>query len=148
LRTTPAAVPAAWTQRCTVERPGAAAAPKEEGQQDQGLVEAQAHGQGGDGELLLLGQGELDGLAEPVPELRDFAAEGRVLLDQLLSGGSAAVLGLDGAQDLLGMVVDALAATADLLGLLGDGAVGAGEASGGIGDPRHKGYGVHGDGSS
>jgi hypothetical protein len=74
------------------------------------LVEAQAHGQGGHGELLLLGQGELDGLEQPVPELGVLPAEGGVFLDQLLTGGSAAVFGLDGGQDLVGMVVDALAA--------------------------------------
>ena len=38
-------------------------------------------------------------------------------LDQFLAGRSAAVLGLDGGHDLLGMVVDALAATAGLAGL-------------------------------
>ena len=97
---------------------------QKDGQQGQDLVEAQAHGQGRDGELLLLGQGELDGLEQPVPELGVLAAEDFVLLDQFLSGGSAAVLGLDGGQDLLGMVVDALAATAGLLGRRGDRAVG------------------------
>ena len=127
---------------------GSGGGAQEEGQQDQGLVEAQAHGQGRDGKLLLLGQRELDGLAEPVPELGVFAAEGVVLLDQLLAGGSAAVLGLDGGQHLLGMVVSALAATAVLFGGGGDGAVGAGPARGGIGDPTSKGYGTHGDGSS
>ena len=108
-----------------MERPGARLGAQEDGQQDDELVEAQAHGQGRDGELLLLGQGELDGLEQPVPELGVLPAEGFVLPDQFLSGGSAAVLGLDGGQDLLGMVVDALAATTGLLGLLGDRAVGA-----------------------
>src|SRR5262249_54535894 len=61
---------------------------------------------------------------------------------------SAAVLGLDGGQDLLGMIVDARAAAAGLSGLRGDGAVVTGEASGGIGDPTEKRYGAHGDGSS
>ena len=121
---------------------------QEDGQQGEGLVEAQAHGQGRDGELLLLGQRELDGLEQPVPELGVLLAEGGVLLDQLLAGGSAAVLGLDGGQDLVGVVVDALAATAGLLGRRGDRAVGAHQASGGIGDPTDKGYGAHGDGSS
>ncbi len=93
----------AMHRRATGSRRGA----QEDGQQDQGLVEAQAHGQGRHGELLLLGQGELDGLEQPVPELGVLPAEGSVLLDQLLAGGSAAVLGLDGGQDLLGMVVDA-----------------------------------------
>ena len=76
------------------------AAPRRMASKSQDLVEAQAHGQGGDGELLLLGQGELDGLEQPVPELGVLAAEGLVLSDQFLSGGSAAVLGLDGGQDL------------------------------------------------
>ena len=75
-------------------------------------------------------------------------AEDDVLLDQLLAAGPGAVLGLDGSQHLLGMVVNALAATAVLFGGGGDGAVGAGPARGGIGDPTDKGYGTHGDGSS
>ena len=112
------------------------------------MVEAQAHGQGGDSELALLGRREFDGLEQPVPELSILAAERFVLPDQFLSGRAAAVLGLDGGQDLLGMVIGGLAATAGLLGLLGDGAVGPGEAGGGIGDPANKGYGTHGDGSS
>src|SRR5262249_33158886 len=74
--------------------------------------------------------------------------EGCVLLDQFLSGGSAAVLGLDSSQDLVGMIVDALAAAAGLLGLRGDRAVGAQETSGRIGDPTNKRYGAHGGGSS
>jgi hypothetical protein len=70
-------------------------------------------------------------------------AEDFVVSDQLLSGGSAAVLGLDGVQNRLSVVVDVLSATADLLGLFGDSAVGTGEASGGIGDPSHEGYVAH-----
>ena len=94
----------------------------------------------------MLGRRELDGLEQPVPELGVLPAEDFVLPDQFLSGGSAAVLGLDGGQDLLGMVADTLAAIAGLLGLRGDGAAGADEASGGIGDPTHEGYGTHGNG--
>ena len=112
------------------------------------MVEAQPHGHGRHGELLLLGQRKLDGLEQPVPQLGVFLAEGFVLPDQFLPGRSAAVFGLDGGHDLLGMVVDALAAAAGLLGLLGDSAVGAREARGGIGDPANEGYGAHGDGSS
>jgi hypothetical protein len=112
---------------------------QEDGQQGEDLVEAQAHGQGGDGELHLLGRRELDGLGLPVPELGVLAAEGLVLWDQFVPSGPAAMLGLDGGQDLPGMIVGALAATAGLPGLLGDGAVGSGEAGGGIGDPADKG---------
>jgi hypothetical protein len=81
-------------------------------------------------------------------ELGVLAAEGLVLPDQLLRGGAAAVPGLDGGQDLLGVVVGALAAATGLAGLLGDGAMRAGEISGGVGDPTEEGYGGHGDGSS
>jgi hypothetical protein len=77
-----------------------------------------------------------------------LAAEDIVLRDQFLVGGSAAVLGLDSGQDLLGVVVNALAATADLLGRRGERALGADPASGGIGDPDDKRYGTHGDGVS
>src|SRR5262249_45697903 len=113
-----------------------------------GLVEAQAHGQRGDGELLLLGRGELDGLEQPVPELGVLLAEGRVVREELLPGGSAGVLGRDGRQDFAGMVVDALAAATGLLGLLGGRAPVAAEPRGGIGDPTAKRYGAHRDGSS
>jgi hypothetical protein len=111
-------------------------------------VKAQAHGYGRHGELVLLGRREFDGLEEPVPELAVLVTEGLGLPDQFLRGRSAAVAGLDGDQDLLGMVVDALAATTGLASLLGDGAIGVGEAGGGIGDPTEEGYGRHGDGSS
>src|SRR5215470_12855284 len=97
---------------------------QEDSKQDEGLVEAQAHGQGSHGELLLLGLGELDGVKEPVPELGVLAAEVLILLEEWLPGGSAAVAGLDGSQDLLGMIVVGLTATAGSLGLSGDGAVG------------------------
>src|SRR5262249_39679948 len=79
---------------------------QEDSQQDEGLVEAQAHGPGGHGELLLLGLGELDGVAEPVPKLGVLAAEVLILLEELLPSGAAAVLGLDGRQDLLGVIVN------------------------------------------
>src|SRR5271166_960755 len=49
--------------------------------------------------------------------------------------------------DLLGMVVDALAAAMDLLGLARDSAVVAREPSGSIGDPSSQGYLAHGGGS-
>jgi hypothetical protein len=117
-------------------------------QQDPGLVEAEAHGQSRHGELLLLGQRELDGPEEPVPQLGVLSAEDFVLAEQFLAGWSTAVLGLDGGQDLLGMVVRALAAAARLLGLLSDSAVGARQARSGIGDPANERYGAHGDGSS
>ena len=90
---------------------------QEERQQGQDLVEAQAHGQGRRGEFLLLGRWELDGLEQPVPELGVLVAEEIVLLNQFLSSRSATVLGFNGGQNLLGMIVDALAATAGLLGL-------------------------------
>src|SRR5262249_14417759 len=103
---------------------------------------------GRDGELLLLGQGKLDGLAQPVPELGVLPAEGLVLPDQFVSGGPTIVLGLDGGQDLLGMVVDALTAATVPLSLLSDPTRGTGEPSSGMGDPANKRYGAHGDGSS
>ena len=53
---------------------------QEDGQQDDDLVEAQAHGQGGQSELLLLGERELDGLEQPLPELGVLPAEGFVLM--------------------------------------------------------------------
>src|SRR5262245_58555012 len=121
---------------------------QEDGQQDPDWVEAQAHGQGRHSELLLLGQRELDGLEQPIPELEVLPAEGGVLFDQFLSAGSAAVLGLDGGQDLLGMIGDALAAATGLLGLRGDGTVVPEEARGGMGDPADDGYGTHGDRAS
>src|SRR5271154_581732 len=93
---------------------------QEDSQQSEDLIEAQSHGQGRDGELLLFGQGELDGLEQPIPELGVLAAEDVVLLDQSFASRSAAVLGLNGGQDLLGMIVDALAATAGLLRGRGD----------------------------
>src|SRR5205814_4045856 len=96
--------------RATGSRRGA----QEDGQQYDDWVEAQAHGPGGHGELLLLGPGELDGLEQPVPELGVLLAERRIFLEQWLPRRSVAVLGLDGGQDLLGMVVDTLAATAGL----------------------------------
>jgi hypothetical protein len=74
-------------------------------------------------------------------------AEGLVFLDQLLSRGAAGVFGGHGGMDLLGMVVDALAAARSLLGLLRDGAVVAREASGGVGAPSSQGYLGHGGGS-
>ena len=49
------------------------------------------------------------------------------------------MLGLDSGQDLLGMVVDALAATTGLLGLLGDGAVGPGKRAAALAIQRTKG---------
>ena len=58
------------------------AVPRRMASKTRSLVEAQAHGQGRDGELLLLGRGELDGLEQPVPELGVLPAEGLVLLDQ------------------------------------------------------------------
>jgi hypothetical protein len=84
----------------------------------------------------------------PVPELSVLPAEGSVFSNQLVRCGPTVVLGLDGGQDLLGGVVDALAAATGLLGLLGDSTAGAGEPSGRVGDPANKGYGGHGDGSS
>jgi hypothetical protein len=68
-----------------------------------------------------------------------LAAEGLVLSDQFVRRGPAAVVGLDGGQDLAGVIVGALATATGLLGLLGDGAVGAGEAGGGMGDPADEG---------
>jgi hypothetical protein len=120
----------------------------DDGQQGANLVEAQAHGQGRDRELLFLGQGEVDGLEQPIRELGVLTAEDVVALDQFLSGRSAAMLSLDGGQDLLGVAEDALTATAGLLGLVGDGAVSTHEARHGIGDSTNKGYGANGDGSS
>ena len=86
-RTRPAAVAAAWARRCTVDQLGVAQAAEEDGQQGEDLVEAQAHGQGGDGELPLLGPREFDGLGQPVPELGVLAAEDFVLSDQFVSVG-------------------------------------------------------------
>jgi hypothetical protein len=102
-----------------------------DGQQGETLVEAQAPGLGRDGELLLLGPGKLDGREPPAPELG-------VLLDQVLASGSAAVLGRNGGQHLLGMVGDARTTTADRLGRGGDRVVGASPARGGIGDPTER----------
>jgi hypothetical protein len=81
-------------------------------------------------------------------DLGVLLAEDGVLLDQLLAGGSAAALGLDGGPDLLGMVVGALAAASGRAVLLRDVAAVTGEASGGIGDLTENGSGATGDGSS
>src|SRR5687768_12576629 len=54
------------------------------------------------------------------------------------------MLGLDGGQDLLSVVVGGLSTTAGGLDLGGHIAVVAAEAGGGIGDPRDQGYLEHG----
>ena len=102
---------------------GAGRGAQDEGQEDEDLVEAQAHRGGGDGELLPSGLGEVDGLREPVPELGILVAEGLELVEELRPRRSAGMLGLDGGLDLLGMVVDGLSATVGPLGLGGDVAV-------------------------
>ena len=148
LRTAPAAVPAAWTQRCTVERPGAAAAPKRMANKTRVWLRLKPMARAVTANSCCLASGNSMVWHSQSQSWAFSRRRASFSADQLLSGGSAAVLGLDGGQDLLGMIVDALSATAGLLGLLGDRAVGAGEASGGIGDPTNKGYGAHGDGSS
>ena len=70
---------------------------------------------------MLLDQEELDGQRQPIPKLGVFLAQGLVLLDQLFSGRAARVFCGHGSMDLLGMVVDALAAAMDLLSLVRDG---------------------------
>jgi len=122
--------------------------PQEDRQQDEELVEAQAQGQGRHSELVWLGQGALHGLEQPVPALGVLPAAGFILLDQWLTGGSAAVLGLPSGQDLRGRIGDALAAAAGLLGRRSDGTVRTEETGRGMGDPTDEGYGAQGDGSS
>ena len=121
-RTRPAACPAAWTQR-RVCRAGACLCPQDQGQQDEDLLEAQAHGRGGDGELLLFARGEFDRVSQPVPEPGILLAEELVLLDQFGARRPAGVLGRDGGLDLVGMVVDGLSAAVGDLGLMGDVAI-------------------------
>ena len=100
---------------------GACLRPQDQRQQDEDLIEAQAHGRGRDGELVLLVRGELDGLSQPFPEPRILLAEVvRILLDQFGTRRPAGVLGRDGGLDLLGMVVDGLSAAVGGLGLMGD----------------------------
>ena len=85
------------------------------------MGQAQSHGQGHRGELVLLDQGEVDGQRQPIPKLGVFLAQDLVLLDQLFSGQAARVFRDHGGMDLLRTVVDALAAAMDLLGLVRDG---------------------------
>ena len=118
---------------------GACLRAQDQRQQDEDLIEAQAHRRGRDGELVLLGRGELDGLSQPVPESRILLAEVLSLLDQFGARRPAGVLGLDGGLDLLGMVVDSLSAAVGGLGLMSDVAVHAGQARRGIGDPGRDG---------
>jgi hypothetical protein len=80
-------------------------------------------------------RGELDSLEHPVPELGVLPVEGFILLDQFRWGGSAAVLGLHGGQDLPGMIGDALAAAAGLMGPLGDGTLVPADATESPGSP-------------
>jgi hypothetical protein len=71
------------------------------------------------------------------PRVGRSPGEGRRFLDQLLTGGSVAVLASTAARPV-GMVVDALAATAGLLGLaLAARGVPGSERR--IGDPTHEG---------
>jgi hypothetical protein len=62
--------------------------PQDDGQQDPGLVEAQAHGHSRHGDLLLLGQREVKGPKEPVLRFGVLATEGFVLSEQFLAGWS------------------------------------------------------------
>ena len=120
--------------------------PQDQGQEDQGLVEAQAHRGGGDDELVLLGSREFDGQSEPVPELGIFLSQPLILGDQFGASRSAVVSVLDGGLDLVGMIVDGLSAAISDLGLGGDVAVIAGQDGGGVGDPGDQGYLEHGVG--
>ena len=85
--------------------------------------------------MLLLGQRKLDGLEQPLPQLCVFQPECFVYSDEFRPRRSAAVFGLDGRTDLMGVVIDALAAAACFLGLLSDSAAETREARRGIGDP-------------
>src|SRR5262249_1871574 len=87
-------------------------------------------------------------MQQPVPELGILRFQSGVFLEELLASGTAAVLGRDGGHDLLGVVVNALAATTALLGLLCGRPAMARQASRGIGAPTANRYGEHGDGSS
>ena len=62
--------------------PGAGLFAQDDRQQDEDLVEAQAHRRGRDAELVSLARGELDGLSQPVPEPSILLSEVFVLLDQ------------------------------------------------------------------
>jgi hypothetical protein len=60
----------------------------EDGEQDKGLVEAQPHGTGGDGELPLLVLGAVKGLREPEPQLAILLPKEGDLLEQLAARGA------------------------------------------------------------
>jgi hypothetical protein len=123
---------------------GACLRPQDQRQQDEDLIEAQAHGRGRDSELVLLVRGKLDGLSQPFPEARILLTEVGILLDQFGTCRPAGVLGLDGRPDLLGMVVDGLSAAVGSVGLMSDVAVETGQARCGIGDPGRDRYLEHG----
>ena len=110
------------------------------------MIAEPAHQLAGARELLLLGQGELDGLVHPLPELGILAAEGLVFPDQLFAGRACGVLGLDRAVDLSGLIIDGLTTTADSTCLDGNGTANPAETGGCIGDPKRQGYEAHGGG--
>ena len=112
---------------------------QENGQQGEGLLQAEAQGGCLHGELPALGLGALEALVQPVPQLLVLLAQALVLGKEVFAG-RARPLGVgDGVLDLLGMVVGGLPTTTALLGVAGDVAVGAKQHGGGVAEAGEQG---------
>jgi hypothetical protein len=103
------------------------------------LVAAEAQGAGGDGEAFAGLGSEGDAFVQESLQTLPFAAEGMVVVKQLLSVGSREPVVVDGPPDTVGLVVGGLAGATGLLGLAGDVAVLAAEDGGSVADPHEGG---------
>ena len=92
-----------------------------------------------DGEVALLGRGAVEALFQPLPQLAVLDTQAAVVLQELFAGGAGEAGVGDGALDLVGVVVDGLAAAAAAGGLGGDVAVAAAQGGGGVADPGTEG---------
>jgi hypothetical protein len=109
---------------------GALARGEEDPQQVLDLPQADAHGEGGGGQLPLLGPVSTDQASGLVLEFGDHRSQPLILGAELGHG----LVG-EPSLDLAGVLVERLAAASGLLGLPGDGAVLTREDGGGVANP-------------
>jgi hypothetical protein len=112
---------------------------QEDGQEDEDLREAQAHGAGGRDELPPLLFGEVNRRQVGVPKFLVFLAQGGEFGKELLTARTVQVGVADGLLDLGGVVVDGLPRAARILGLSSDVAVLATQRSSSVADPGEEG---------
>lgn len=118
---------------------GQAADGQQDGEQGEDLGEAEAHGAGSGRELLLLIQGAVDGLFQPVPQLTVLSAELGDRAEELRARRSREAGILDRLEDLVGVVIGGLARAARFFGLAANSAVLAAQTSRGVADPTEQG---------